>query len=136
MLKGFFQVPKAVNEPVKSYAPNSPEKAAVLAEYKKMWNKDLRQVNIIARGFSNHIEYHYYEGGNVIVEPKIENIKLDTLNVKQNTIVRFKTTMKGFGIPTFDAYYEKECNQLFASEADIRSAILNIKWKLESDLKK
>ena len=38
MLKGFFQVPKAVNEPVKSYAPNSPEKAAVLAEYKKMWN--------------------------------------------------------------------------------------------------
>ncbi|HLA56799.1 MAG TPA: L-glutamate gamma-semialdehyde dehydrogenase [Flavobacterium sp.] len=38
MLKGFFHVPKAVNEPVKSYAPNSPEKAAVLAEYKKMWN--------------------------------------------------------------------------------------------------
>src|SRR6476469_1357794 len=38
MLKGFFNVPKAVNEPVKSYAPNSPEKAAVLAEYKKMWN--------------------------------------------------------------------------------------------------
>ncbi|MBC7641613.1 MAG: L-glutamate gamma-semialdehyde dehydrogenase [Flavobacterium sp.] len=38
MLKGFFHVPKAVNEPVKQYAPNSPEKAAVLAEYKKMWN--------------------------------------------------------------------------------------------------
>jgi len=38
MLKGFFQVPKAVNEPVKSYAPNSPEKEAVLAEYKKMWD--------------------------------------------------------------------------------------------------
>ncbi len=38
MLKGFFQVPKAVNEPVKSYAPNSVEKTAVLAEYKKMWN--------------------------------------------------------------------------------------------------
>ncbi|HEX9980045.1 MAG TPA: L-glutamate gamma-semialdehyde dehydrogenase [Flavobacterium sp.] len=37
MLKGFFQVPKAVNEPVKSYAPGSPEKAAVLAEYKRMW---------------------------------------------------------------------------------------------------
>ena len=41
MLKGFFQVPKAVNEPVKSYAPNSPEKAAVLAEYKKMWNETI-----------------------------------------------------------------------------------------------
>ena len=41
MLKGFFNVPKAVNEPVKSYAPNSPEKAAVLAEYKKMWNETI-----------------------------------------------------------------------------------------------
>jgi 1-pyrroline-5-carboxylate dehydrogenase len=38
MLKGFFNVPKAVNEPVKSYAPNSPEKASVLAAYKAMWN--------------------------------------------------------------------------------------------------
>ncbi len=41
MLKGFFHVPKAVNEPVKSYAPNSPEKAAVLAAYKKMWNETI-----------------------------------------------------------------------------------------------
>jgi 1-pyrroline-5-carboxylate dehydrogenase len=41
MSKGFYQVPKAVNEPVKSYAPNSPEKAAVLAAYKKMWNEKI-----------------------------------------------------------------------------------------------
>ena len=41
MLKGFFKVPKAVNEPVKSYAPNSPEKAAVLAAYRKMWNEPI-----------------------------------------------------------------------------------------------
>ena len=41
MLKGFFNVPKAVNEPVKSYAPNSPEKAAVLAAYKLMWNSKI-----------------------------------------------------------------------------------------------
>ena len=41
MLKGFFNVPKAVNEPVKSYAPNSPEKAAVLAAYRKMWNETI-----------------------------------------------------------------------------------------------
>ena len=41
MLKGFFNVPKAVNEPVKSYAPNSPEKAAVLAAYKEMWNNKI-----------------------------------------------------------------------------------------------
>lgn len=38
MLKGFFHVPKAVNEPVKSYKPGSPEKEAVLAVYKEMWN--------------------------------------------------------------------------------------------------
>ena len=41
MLKGFFNVPKAVNEPVKSYAPNSPEKKAVLAAYKEMWNTQI-----------------------------------------------------------------------------------------------
>ena len=41
MPKGFFHVPKAVNEPVKSYAPNSPEKATVLAAYKKMWNETI-----------------------------------------------------------------------------------------------
>ncbi|WP_158729541.1 MULTISPECIES: L-glutamate gamma-semialdehyde dehydrogenase [unclassified Flavobacterium] len=38
MLKGFFHVPNAVNEPVKSYAPNSPERAAVSAAYAEMWN--------------------------------------------------------------------------------------------------
>ncbi|MDI9308669.1 MAG: L-glutamate gamma-semialdehyde dehydrogenase [Limnohabitans sp.] len=41
MLKGFFNIPKAVNEPVKSYAPNSPEKAAVLAAYKELWNSSV-----------------------------------------------------------------------------------------------
>jgi 1-pyrroline-5-carboxylate dehydrogenase len=38
MLKGFFNVPKAVNEPVKSYAPGSPERAKVTETYKAMWN--------------------------------------------------------------------------------------------------
>lgn len=47
MPKGFFHVPKAVNEPVKSYAPNSPEKAAVLAAYKKMWNETIEVPNYI-----------------------------------------------------------------------------------------
>ncbi len=47
MLKGFFHVPKSVNEPVKSYAPNSPEKAAVLAAYKKMWNETIDVPNYI-----------------------------------------------------------------------------------------
>ena len=41
MLKGFFNVPKAVNEPVKSYAPGSPERESVLAAYKEMWNSKI-----------------------------------------------------------------------------------------------
>ncbi len=41
MSKGFFNVPTAKNEPVKGYAPNSPEKAAVLATYKTIWNSKI-----------------------------------------------------------------------------------------------
>src|SRR5690554_1637219 len=39
MGKGFFEVPIAVNEPVKSYAPGSPERKEVLDMYKKMYNE-------------------------------------------------------------------------------------------------
>ena len=38
MSTGFFKVPKAKNEPVKSYAPNSPERKLVLEQYKNMYN--------------------------------------------------------------------------------------------------
>lgn len=38
MGKGFFEVPLAINEPVKGYAPNSPEREEVSAMYKKMYN--------------------------------------------------------------------------------------------------
>ncbi len=38
MGKGFFQVPVAVNEPVKGYAPGSPEREAVLKQYKAYFN--------------------------------------------------------------------------------------------------
>ncbi len=38
MGKGFFKVPMAVNEPVKDYAVGSPERAAVAAAYKEMYN--------------------------------------------------------------------------------------------------
>jgi 1-pyrroline-5-carboxylate dehydrogenase len=41
MLKGFFNVPKPVNEPIKGYAPNSPEKNALLVAYKSMWNSKI-----------------------------------------------------------------------------------------------
>ena len=38
MGKGFFNVPIASNEPVKSYAPGSPERTAVLNAYKAMYS--------------------------------------------------------------------------------------------------
>ncbi|MBN4070284.1 L-glutamate gamma-semialdehyde dehydrogenase [Olleya sp. AH-315-F22] len=41
MGKGFFNVPIAVNEPIKSYAPGSPEREAVLAVYKDMYNSKI-----------------------------------------------------------------------------------------------
>lgn len=37
MTRGFFTVPKAVNEPVKGYAPGSPEREELLATYKNMY---------------------------------------------------------------------------------------------------
>ncbi|MEP2936873.1 MAG: L-glutamate gamma-semialdehyde dehydrogenase [Gilvibacter sp.] len=41
MGKGFYEVPIAVNEPVKDYAPGSPEREAVLAAYKEMYNQTI-----------------------------------------------------------------------------------------------
>lgn len=41
MGKGFFNVPIAVNEPVKSYAPGSPEREEVLKTYKAMFNSTI-----------------------------------------------------------------------------------------------
>ena len=38
MGKGFFHVPKAVNEPIKGYAPGSQERKEVLAQYKSYFN--------------------------------------------------------------------------------------------------
>ena len=38
MPKGIYNVPKAVNEPVKSYAPGTPEREAVAAAFKQMYN--------------------------------------------------------------------------------------------------
>jgi len=38
MGKGFFEVPIALNEPIKSYAPGSPERSEVLNTYSKMYN--------------------------------------------------------------------------------------------------
>lgn len=40
MSNAFFNVPKAVNEPVKSYANGSAERAALLKEYERMYHQD------------------------------------------------------------------------------------------------
>ncbi|MHB0754282.1 L-glutamate gamma-semialdehyde dehydrogenase [Polaribacter sp. M15] len=41
MTRGFFNVPVAVNEPVKTYAPGSPEREELLATYKTMYNSSV-----------------------------------------------------------------------------------------------
>ncbi len=41
MGRGFFKVPEAVNEPVKGYAPGSPEREELLATYKAMFNSNI-----------------------------------------------------------------------------------------------
>ncbi|MFT7329992.1 MAG: 1-pyrroline-5-carboxylate dehydrogenase [Roseivirga sp.] len=41
MGRGFFNVPTAVNEPVKGYAPGSPEREELLATYKAMFNSNI-----------------------------------------------------------------------------------------------
>ena len=39
MASGFYKVPKAVNEPINSYAPGTPERRALLETYKKMYSE-------------------------------------------------------------------------------------------------
>ncbi|MFD1293236.1 L-glutamate gamma-semialdehyde dehydrogenase [Lutibacter holmesii] len=39
MATGFYNVPKAINEPINSYAPGTPERKALLDTYKKMFNE-------------------------------------------------------------------------------------------------
>ncbi len=41
MGKGFFEVPLAINEPIKSYAPGSPERDEVLKQYKEYFDGSL-----------------------------------------------------------------------------------------------
>ncbi len=41
MATGFYKVPKAVNEPVNSFAPNSKERNSLLAKYKEMYKEQV-----------------------------------------------------------------------------------------------
>jgi 1-pyrroline-5-carboxylate dehydrogenase len=60
MATGFYNVPKAVNEPVKSYAPNSAERQELLATYKKM--------------YSEKVDIPFYIGGKAIKTGKTVSI--------------------------------------------------------------
>ncbi len=40
MSNAFYNVPVAINEPVKSYAPGSPEKIALIEKYQEMYNQE------------------------------------------------------------------------------------------------
>ena len=60
MGKGFFNVPVAVNEPVKSYAPGSPERKATLEAYKTLYN--------------SHTEVPLYINGSHIKTGTIKNV--------------------------------------------------------------
>ncbi|ATA94519.1 1-pyrroline-5-carboxylate dehydrogenase [Capnocytophaga canimorsus] len=60
MGKGFFKVPKAVNEPVKSYAKGTLEREAVLKAYKELW--------------SNSVDVPLYIGADQIRTGKTKNM--------------------------------------------------------------
>ncbi len=47
MIRGFYQVPLAINEPVLSYGAGSPERKALYAAYDKMWNEQIEIPMII-----------------------------------------------------------------------------------------
>lgn len=40
MANAHFNVPKAINEPINSYAPGTPERESLLAKYKEMYNQE------------------------------------------------------------------------------------------------
>ncbi|MBS1549242.1 MAG: L-glutamate gamma-semialdehyde dehydrogenase [Bacteroidetes bacterium] len=47
MSKALSQVPFATNEPVRTYAPGSPEVASLIAKYKEMWNQKIEVPMVI-----------------------------------------------------------------------------------------
>ena len=61
MSKSFAQIPHAVNEEVKSYAPGTPERAQLLEAYKKMYKKrfvecdNLRKLVISQNGIAHPV---------------------------------------------------------------------------------
>jgi 1-pyrroline-5-carboxylate dehydrogenase len=101
MLKGFFNVPKPVNEPIKGYAPNSPEKIAVLAAYKTMWNS------------------------NIDVPLYIGNEEIRTGNTKNMTAPHDHKHVVG----TYHLAEKKHIEQAIANALESRTAWANMAWE-------
>lgn len=86
MGKGFFQVPKAQNEPVMDYKPGSPERKEVLETYKKLYNqkaeipiyiggeeiKTGKTVRLVAPHDHKHDLGHYHQAEKKHVEKAID----------------------------------------------------------------
>lgn len=87
MATGFFNIPEINNEPVKSYAPGSPERESLLAEYKKMWNEHVEvpltingekvttadKVEMTCPHDHQHVIGHFYKADQGLVNKAIES---------------------------------------------------------------
>jgi len=78
MASGFYKVPIAVNEPVKSYAPNSPERNELLATYAKMYQEQ--------------VDIPVYIGGEKIKTGK--TIKIHPPHDRQHCVGKYHTADK------------------------------------------
>ncbi|SFF56948.1 L-glutamate gamma-semialdehyde dehydrogenase [Sunxiuqinia elliptica] len=87
MPKGFFNVPVAKNEPVKSYAPGSPERASLKAKLAELRSKEVelpmiiggkevttdRRIRIAPPHEIKHTLGHYYQGDESHVQMAIDS---------------------------------------------------------------
>jgi 1-pyrroline-5-carboxylate dehydrogenase len=101
MGKGFFHVPPAINEPVKGYAPGSPEREAVLAQYKTYFN------------------------GNVDVPMYIGNEEVRTGNTRNMTPPHDHKHVVG----TYHVAEKKHVKAAIANALDSRTAWANLAWE-------
>ncbi|MEM8927549.1 MAG: L-glutamate gamma-semialdehyde dehydrogenase [Bacteroidota bacterium] len=101
MGKGFFQVPTAINEPVKGYAPGSPEREEVLKQYKEF--------------YSSKVEVPLYIGSNEI---RTGNIKpMSPPHEHQHVVGHYHTAEKG------------HIEEAIANCLDSRKAWANLTWE-------
>lgn len=101
MTKGFFNVPKAINEPVKSYAPGTTEREQVLAAYKELWN--------------TKIDVPLYIGQNEI---KTGNTK--TMSAPHD---------HKHGLGTYHLAEKQHIEQAITSALEARTAWANLAWE-------